>query len=259
MFPRLFALAVLLGVVGCGANEGTSVLAPSGPTGLEMREAPTAPLASVAQPDELPVFDPSNFVSTVDNPYLPLPVGRVSTFEGQTEDGVETIVIEVLAEKKSILGVEATVVRDRVYLDGELVEDTFDWFAQDQQGNVWYLGEDVKNYEGGMLADTEGSWQAGVDGATAGIAMLADPEPGDAYRQELAPGVAEDMARVRRLDESVTVPYGTFSGVLQTLEWTPLSPGGREYKYYASGVGLVLETSTRGGKERVELVSLTGP
>jgi hypothetical protein len=145
-----------------------------------------------------------------------------------------------------------------VYLDGELIEDTEDWYAQDLQGNVWYLGEDSKEYQDGQVVSTAGSWEAGVDGAEAGILMLADPEPGDRYRQEYYEGEAEDMARVHRDDVTVTVPGGTFTGVLQILEWTPLQPGHRAYKYYAPGVGLVLEASAS-GHDRVELVAVTRP
>jgi hypothetical protein len=201
-------------------------------------------------------FDPNNFVEGVDNPYLPLTPGAVSTFVGETTEGTETIVVEVLHQTKTILGVKATVVRDRVTLEGELIEDTFDWYAQDASGNVWYLGEDSKEYEDGVVVSTEGSWEAGVDGAEAGIIMLANPKKGDSYAQEDAPGVAEDMARVKGLTGPVTVPYATYDQVLAILEWTPLEPGARGTKYYASGVGVVLETSKKG--ERVELVSVTG-
>ncbi|MBI4563400.1 MAG: hypothetical protein HY716_01730 [Planctomycetes bacterium] len=132
----------------------------------------------------------------------------------------------------------------------------FDWFAQDKDGNVWYFGEDSKEIEDGVVVSTEGSWEAGVGGAQPGILMLADPKVGISYQQEFAEGVAEDMARVKSLSESVTVPVGTFEGCIETMEWTPLEPGARESKFYAPGVGLVLEVSLRGGGARIELVEI---
>lgn len=220
---------------------------------------PLAPGAAVPSGARIaPEFDPGTFVSGVTNPFFPLEPGAVYIYHAETSEGTETTVVEVLPETKTVAGVEATVVHDQVYVDDVLAEDTFDWYAQDQGGNVWYLGEDTKEYENGVVVSTEGSWEAGVNGAQAGIVMLADPKKGDAYAQENAPDVAEDQARVTNLNESVTVPYGTFDGVLQTVEWTPLEHGVREYKYYAEGVGLVLETSKRGGGERTELLSVSG-
>jgi hypothetical protein len=246
-YALLAILAVATPLAGCGADGAMTLTQP----------AAAGSRTVLAKADDLPVFDPTEFVPAVTNLYFPLPVGRTWTYRSEGPDEVETIVVEVLPDTKIILGtIQATVVRDRVYVDGVLVEDTFDWFAQDVQGNVWYLGEDVTNYENGVPVDKAGSWEAGMNGATAGIIMLADPEPGDRYAQESLPGIAEDQARVRRVDETVTVPYGTFHDVIQILEWTPLEPGQRGDKFYAPGVGIVLETEK---KERVELISVTGP
>lgn len=246
-------LATIMGTQGCGQGSGpASTLLAGSPAGETV-----GAIGAAAQAN--PVFNPSEFVSDVTHPYFPLVPGTVSRFEGQTDKGLETIEIEVLRERKLILGVSTTVVRDRVYLGGVLVEDTFDWYAQDRAGNVWYLGEDVKNYENGTLVDTEGSWEAGVNEARAGINMEAHPRIGDRYYQEFAPGVAEDEASIKSLSRTVEVPYGTFENCLQTMEFTRLAPGARGYKYYAAGVGLVLEDSPRGGHERVELVSVTRP
>ena len=121
--------------------------------------------------------------------------------------------------------------------DGNLTEKTFDYYAQDKKGNVWYFGEDTKEYENGKVVSTKGSWEAGVDGAKPGFIMQADPKVGETYRQEYYEGEAEDMAKVLSLSESVTVPYGSFDQVLVTKEWTPLEPGLVEHKYYAPGVG----------------------
>ncbi|HET9251062.1 MAG TPA: hypothetical protein VFP58_02970 [Candidatus Eisenbacteria bacterium] len=250
----VFLTVVSFCLAGCGERRGPAGLAAPSQTSAPMVPEIVTTAAARIDLD----FDPGTFVDGVDHPYFPLEPGATYTYVGTTSDGVETIVVEVLHQRKTILGVEATVVRDRVYLDGELVEDTFDWYAQDQDGNVWYLGEDSKEYEDGQVVSTAGSWEAGVNGAEAGIIMLAALEKGDTYAQEHAPGVAEDQARIVSLDESVTVPHASYTGVLQTLEWTPLEPGNRGYKYYAEGIGLVLETSKRNGGERVELVSVTG-
>ncbi len=151
-----------------------------------------------------------------------------------------------------------TVVHDVVTdADGKVVEDTFDWFAQDSAGNVWYFGEDSTEYDEQGRPDTEGSWEAGVDGAQAGIVMLAKPRVGDGYQQEFSEGVAEDRATVLSLTESVNVPFGSFADVLQTEETNPLEPGVAERKYYARGVGPVFEEGVSGGFERSQLVDFT--
>ena len=239
--PAAFALAAAL-LMGCQKSPPTSPLAGTRATASSER------LASV----DLPVLpsDPSGFITGLTNPYLAFTAGRTFTYQSETE----TNVVEVLGKTKTILGVATTVVHDRVFSDGELTEDTYDWYAEDQNGNVWYFGEDSRTIEGGQVVSTEGSWIAGVDGATPGIAMLAHPKVGVSYQQEFAEGVAEDQAKVLSLKETVAVSYGEFSGCLQTQEWTHLEPGRREVKYYAPGVGLVLETAP--GGERVELVSL---
>ncbi len=201
-----------------------------------------------------PPFNPALFVPGVDNPLFPLVPGTTFTYEKETDEGTETTEVEVLHATKVILGVTCVVVRDIVTLDGELIEDTLDWFAQDLFGNVWYLGEESKDYENGVLVSTEGSWEAGVDGAVAGIIMLAGPIVGLAYRQEFYAGVAEDMGAVESLRETVTVPHGTFANCLKTRDFTPLEPGVAERKYYAPGIGRVLETNDDG--ERSELISV---
>ncbi len=198
-------------------------------------------------------FDPSSFQSAITNPFFPLQPGTVSRFEAQKADGLEVILFEVLTGTRVVAGVTATVVRDRVFVDSVLVEDTFDWFAQDRAGNVWYLGEETQEYEDGVVVSTSGSWEAGVDGARAGIIMPAQPTVGQAYYQEFYEGEAEDRARVLSTNEAVTVPYGSFTGCVMTEDTTPLQPFVLEYKYYCPGVGTTLEVD---GDERVELVSV---
>jgi len=216
--------------------------------------APLAPEIAKAGRDLPDLPPPEEFVDEIDNPYLAFERGKVFIYEGETEEGFERIVVEVTRRNKTILGVRTTVVHDQAFLNGALIEDTFDWYAQDSDGIVWYFGEDTKEIgEHGEVIGTEGSWEAGVNGALPGIIMLADPEVGDRYQQEFAEDVAEDMARVRSLSATVEVPYGMFENCLQTLEWTPLEPGAREYKYYAPEVGQVLEETAGAGGDRIEL------
>ena len=200
--------------------------------------------------------DPANFVRTVDNPWFPLRPGSVLRYEGE-EDGVpESDVVEVTNRTKDILGVHATVVRDRVLKRGRVVESTYDWYAQDRAGNVWYFGEDTAELgRSGKVTSRAGSWQAGVHGAKPGIFMPANPRVGQSFRQEYLKGQAEDHFRVARLDTSVKVPFVSSAHALRTTEWSPLEPKVLDAKYYVRGIGTVREQSLRGGDERLELVS----
>jgi hypothetical protein len=210
-----------------------------------------------------PAYDPdipAEWAPAVTHPFFPLTPGTVYRYRAETGDGVETTRVEVLTDTRTIMGVTATIVHDQVSLDGELIEDTFDWFAQDGMGNVWYLGEDSKEIENGQVVSTEGSWEWGVDGALPGVIMWADPSAhmSEEYRQEYSKGVAEDLAIVASLDESVVVPAGSYTGCLKTRERNALESGSTEFKYYCEGVGTVLETDAS-GDQRDELESVTGP
>ncbi|MBA3287104.1 MAG: hypothetical protein H0U21_03630 [Acidimicrobiia bacterium] len=203
------------------------------------------------------MLEPADFVDVVDHPYFPLAVGSRWVYEGEDDGEVERVEVVVTGRRREILGISATVVRDTVYVDGELAEDTFDWFAQDRDGNVWYLGEDTREFENGVAVSAAGAWEAGIDGAKPGIVMLAEPASGDAYRQELYEGEAEDMARVVDVAAERTVPTGTYQDVLVTEDWNPLDPDVFEEKWYAAGVGLIGERKLTGGKGRVELIEFT--
>jgi hypothetical protein len=198
---------------------------------------------------------PSEFTTEIDNPYLPMRPGDHWVYRETDVDGSEQRVeVTVTGETKTILGIEAVVVHDVATEDGEVIEDTYDWYAQDADGNVWYLGEDTKEFEDGEVTSTAGSWEAGVDGAQPGIAMPADPEPGLTYRQEYYAGEAEDAARVLSVDELVSAPFGSYDEALLTRDFTPVEPDVVEYKLYARGVGLVLAVAVSGGSSREELV-----
>jgi hypothetical protein len=202
-------------------------------------------------------IDPNNFVSAVTNSYFPLEPGTTFIYKGESDGAPTRDVMTVTNDIKVILGVTTTVVHHLSYEDKVLVEETFDWFAQDVDGNVWYFGEDTKEFdENGNVISTAGSWEAGVDGAEAGIIMLADPQVGDRYYQEFYRSEAEDQAKVLQLDASICVSYGCFDNVIVTKEWTRLEPGVVEYKYYAEGVGFIFAEMVKGGEEYSELVKV---
>jgi hypothetical protein len=205
-----------------------------------------------AEPAQLHADD---FTSTIDNPYLPFPPGSRWVYRERDVEGAEQrVVVTVLDRTRKVAGIQARVVHDVVTEDGALIEDTYDWYAQDAGGNVWYLGEDTKEFEDGKVVSTEGSWEAGVNGAQPGVVMPAHPEAGMTYRQEYLAGEAEDAAEVLSVDERVEVPAGSYAHAVLTKESTPLEPRILEHKFYARGVGQVLALDVSGGSAREELV-----
>jgi len=203
-----------------------------------------------------PKITPSDFISEINNKFFALTPGTTLVYESQTHEGVERIEVTVTYEKRNVMGVDTIVVWDRVWLNDELIEDTKDWFAQDLEGNVWYFGEDSKEFEGGQLVGTKGSWEAGIDNAKPGIIMKASPQVGDSYRQEYYSGEAEDMGEVVALGETVSVPYGTFSDCIKTKDWNVLEPGVIEFKYYCPGIGGVVLETNPDYDEIVELIDV---
>lgn len=219
--------------------------------------AGTCPVA-LPQGDEPVTLDPADFVERIDNPFLPfLPGSRWVHRETDTEGGRQRVKVTVTSRTRAILGIDATVVHDKVTERGDLIENTFDWYAQDECGNVWYLGENTKEYEDGKIVSTAGSWEAGVDGAQAGVVMPGEPQVGLSYRQEYLEGEAEDAAEIVSLDEQAEVPFGHFQDVLLTKEITPIEPNVLELKLYAPGIGMVLAVGISGGSDREELVRFT--
>jgi hypothetical protein len=246
---RLFLLCIAL--AGCSKSERITAPAVSSPGAARRMFSAEALNATLLRSH---TFTPGST-----HPYFPLVPGTVFTYRSKTKDGTEVEVMRVTDQTKVIQGVTTRVVQDDVRLDGVLTEHTFDWFAQDELGNVWYFGEDSQSIdpETGEVS-TEGSWQAGKAGAEAGIIMEAHPAVGDSYNEENAAPVAEDQARVTALDARAKVPYGRFDNCLETENTSPLEPGALENKFYASGVGLLLEVDVT-EKTRNELVSITGP
>jgi hypothetical protein len=241
----LLAVAIAVAMAGCDDDDGGSN--GDGDSG--------GALPTGSEPAQL---DPAEFTTEIDNPYWPMTPGSKWVYSESDPEGELTVEVTVTEEKKMIAnGVEARVVRDVVTQNGDPVEVTDDWYAQDADGNVWYLGEETAEYEDGKVVSREGSFEAGVDGAEAGIVMPGNPEQGLEYRQEYREGEAEDYATVRGFATRVVVEFGKFDSVLQTEDVNPLGdPIQVENKFYAEGVGPIL-TIDLTGEGREELVSYT--
>ena len=200
-------------------------------------------------------LNPADFTTVIDNQYWPMAPGSVWTYrETDAEGTVSKVVVTVTSDTKEILGITTVVVHDVLTEDDQVVEDTFDWYAQDRDGNIWYFGEDTKEFTDAGV-DTTGSWEAGVDSAQPGVIVPAHPEPGLTYREEYLAGEAEDQARVLSVDEQVEVEAGSYTGLLMTKNYTPVELDVLEYKWYAQGVGQVLAVTVSGGSDREELIT----
>jgi hypothetical protein len=249
LIPLLLAA---LTIPGCDSRPTQPSTAPAESANLGTTQAIDAAAAS-AQSLYAPRFDPKDFVDVVDHRFFPLKPGTRWVYTGVEDGEKETNVVLVTGERKEILGVSATVVLDRVFVEGELEEKTFDWFAQDSRGNVWYLGEDTREFQDGKVVSTEGSWEAGVDGAVPGIIMPANPQPGQHYQQEFLKGEAEDEASITARGLDITVPFGSFHNCLKTVEFTRLEPGISEAKFYCPEIGFVKARGIQGPESRLLL------
>jgi hypothetical protein len=196
------------------------------------------------------------FVHEVTNPYFPLKPGTTMVYQGWEKDGNSRNVVEVTHDTRVVKGVTCVVLRDTVYVNGSLIEQTFDWYAQDSMGNVWYFGEYATEYDNGAVLNHEGSWEAGVDGAKAGIFMPGTLVKGKSYYQEYLKGVAEDQFKLAGWKKKITVAAGTYHNLLRTKEWSRLIKGVVENKFFAPGVGLVQSKTVKGAKEYQNLVSV---
>jgi hypothetical protein len=240
----VLAAAGTVALSACGSTSGSA-------------NAGSSPLP---QGDDTVQLDPAAFTVDVTNQYWPLTPGARWVYESVDADGAaQHVEVTVLDETFRVAaGIEARVVHDVVMQGGALLEDTRDYYAQDADGNVWYMGEQTTEYPPGEPQSTEGSWEAGVDGAQPGIAVPAHPRSELAYRQEYLKGQAEDQAVVLSTDEKVQTPTGTYTGALLTRETTALEPDVAELKFYVPGVGQVLTLQTSGGSEREALTEVSG-
>ena len=207
-----------------------------------------APLAALAANPTLPAFDAANFATPKANPYFPLDIGTSHTLQGTSTDATpvtERGVSTVQGPGPVILGVPTILVVDEAFDNGALKERTLDYYATDNDGNVWYFGEDVTNFrrdDAGVLTgtDSKSAWRAGVNGALPGISVSGAPIVGLTLFQEQAPAEkAMDYAEVLAIDLEITGPAGTFKNVLKTFEGSLTEPDLREFKYFAPGVGMI--------------------
>jgi hypothetical protein len=253
-------LTALLAVLAAGCGGSGTHGSPTRTTATRTDEAASASQLAPIHGPYSPRIDPADFVTKIDNRWFPLLPGTGFHYRGVAEDGKtpQTDDMVVTHRTKKILGVTCTVVRDTVSSRGRAVEHTLDWYAQDRDGNVWYMGEDTRELDHGKFVKADDSWQAGVDGAEPGIIMPGDPRRGDAYRQEYYPHYALDQARVLGPGGAITVPNGSYADTLLTVETAPkLDPGVAERKWYVAGVGDVKEHTVSGNHEEIVLVDIT--
>lgn len=204
-----------------------------------------------------PEIDPADFTSEITNAYFPLVPGTTFVYDGTSGGKAELDTVKVTSETRPILGVDCIIVHDVVSQSGVVVEDTFDWYAQDKDGNVWYFGEDTRELDAhGRVKTTEGSWEAGQHRAQPGVVMTAHPEVGDSYRQEYQKGVAEDRGRIIRVGETRTTPTDSYHDVVVVAERTRLEPTIVEHKEYAPGIGLITENVIKGADEKSHLARI---
>lgn len=242
-----WAVTVVVAALGLAACTG--------PPSADQRAGGASALPQGDEPVEL---DAAEFTADIDHPFWPMTPGTQWEYRELDGSGEELrVVVTATSRTREIAnGVVARVVRDTVYAGDEIVEDTFDWYAQHDDGTVWYLGEDTAEFEDGEIATTEGSFEAGVDGAQAGVLLPGDPEPGQVYRQEYLEGEAEDVGEVLRTGERAEAPFGAFDDVLVTRDTNALEPEVVEYKFYARDVGPLLALDVAGGAGREELVEV---
>jgi hypothetical protein len=245
----LIALTATVSIVGCGSSNSSSGGPRASSSQINIQTVPAS------GPAYHPRIVPADFTTHVANRYWPLRPGATWVYDGTKDHVAEHVVVTVARETKTVLGVRCLVVHDRVTVNGSLEENTTDWYAQDRSSAVWYFGEDSKDYKNGVVVSTQGTWEAGVDGAQPGVIIQGNPRPGPTYRQEYRPGVAEDMAKVLTTAASEFVPAGAFRHVVETYDTDPLNPDKVERKFWAPGVGAVHVVRIGGShQEEIKLV-----
>jgi hypothetical protein len=252
-------LAATIVCAGCTSSANAPAPQPGGPAPESSPAAGTPSAATTLPTSAEPVnLNPADFTADITHPYWPMEPGTRWTYRDVDEKGEvqDVVVVATPKTKKLANGITARVVRDTVRSEGAVVEDTFDWYAQDSAGNVWYMGEDTAEFESGKIVSRAGSFEAGADGALPGIILPAQPQVGQKYRQEYLKGEAEDNGEVLGLNQLVEVPTGRYSGALLTKDTTSLEPDVVEYKLYAPDIGPVLTVDISGGAAREALVKI---
>ena len=256
-WPMLLAATLIC--AGCANNANTpSASNPPNPPALD------SPQASPSVEPKLPTgadpvsLDPADFSADITNPYWPMQPGTRWIYRGveEGEPPQDIVIVATTSTKKLANGITARVVRDTARSKGQIVEDTLDWYAQDSDGNVWYMGEQTAEFETGKVASRAGSWEAGKDGAMPGIMIPARPEVGQKYRQEYKKGDAEDNGQVIATDNLVGVKAGQYKGALVTIDTSTIEPDVAEFNFYSPNVGPLLALDVSGGAAREELVKV---
>ena len=250
-------LAATLICAGCASHAASN---PTGPAATN----PPSPAASPLAAPKLPMgadpvnLDPANFSTDITNPYWPMKPGTRWVYRGieEGEAPQDIVVVSTTTTKKLANGITARVVRDTGRAEGQVIEDTQDYYAQDSDGNVWYMGEQTAEFEKGKVVSRAGSWEAGKDGAMPGVLIPAQPEVGQKYRQEYKKGEAEDNGQVLAMNNLVEVKAGQYKGALVTMDTSRIEPDVSEFKFYAPNVGPLLSLDISGGAAREELVKI---
>ena len=237
MIRSLAVAFAVLGLAACGGGGSSSTSLPQGTKAVHL--------------------DPADFTTEIDNPYWPMRPGSHWVYREVENGEAQRVDVTVTNMTKTLNGIKTRVVHDRVSRNGQTVENTHDWYAQDSKGNIWYFGEDTGEYENGKLKTKEGSFAYGVDGAQPGVVVPASPKPGMSYREEYYAGHAEDGAEVLSTQSQAQVPFGRFRNAMLTRNFSTIEPTVEEMKLYAKGVGPVMELLVSGGSGRTELLSYT--
>jgi hypothetical protein len=257
-------LATISATLTCISCTTSSPNAPSVANSSSQPAVGSPPAASPSAVSELPSgadhvnLDPAGFSADITNPYWPMKPGTRWIYRGAEpgSDPEDIVIVATTATKKLANGVTARVVRDTAREKGQIIEDTVDWYAQDSQGNVWYMGEQTAEFENGKIVSREGSWEAGAAGAQPGIILPAQPEAGQKYRQEYKKGEAEDNGEVLATSHLVEVKAGSYKDAVVTMDTSTIEPDIVEYKFYAPNVGPVLALDVSGGAAREWLVKM---
>ena len=248
--------ALVLGACSSGGSDSSKGKDRT-PTTASAAPTTRSSVPPSTDPNYHPVIDPARFTTRITNPYFPLKPGTTLVYEGTRDGKPQHDEVVITTNTRKVLGVDCVVVEDTVTSNGALVEKTSDWYAQSTDGDVWYFGEDTKEYENGVVSSTHGTWEAGVDGAQPGVTMKAHPEIGVTYRQEYRPGEAEDQGKSLRYDPTLKIPAGTYRNALVTLDSDPLNPDKNDNKWYVSGIGLAQSVRIKTGhSEQMALIEV---